>query len=120
MDALSYEPERWHMVLYKTVHGSHYIGRIVGLPNEEIQLHKGLVLINKKEVGLPEKLRNLGITYRDNHEFHKEKKEGLIVTHLMGENEYFVLGDNSAFSYDSRTFGGVKLVDIVSEVQKAE
>lgn len=72
------------------------IKRIIGLPNEIIECSDGVIYINGK-------------VYDDKYasnatEDFKEVK--------LGEDEYFVLGDNRGVSLDSRTFGAFKKSDI--------
>jgi len=74
-----------------------YIKRIVGLPGEEIDIRDGYVYIDG--VKLDEPYVTPGIT-----------EDGSISTPIViGENKYFVLGDNRQNSRDSREIG---LIDI--------
>lgn len=115
--AFSYQPERWDVVLYKNRGGGALVGRIVGIPQENIQLIDGELYINDAIQPLPAKLTQAGIRYRAADEFRK-KKEGKIVTHQTGPDEYFILGDNTAASFDSRYFGPVPREFIISSVLK--
>lgn len=74
--------------------------RIIGLPNETVQIKNGLVYINDEPIEDPfkrEEMLDAGIA---------ENK----IT--LGEDEYFVLGDNRNNSNDSRYFGTIKKDDI--------
>ena len=74
------------------------IRRVIGLPGEEIQISKGVVYINGKMLdvsGYTSEITSDGIA-----------GDAL----LLGDDEYFVLGDTPANSEDSRssTIGAVK------------
>lgn len=74
-----------------------YIKRVIGLPNEYIQIDNGSVFVNGKR--LEEDYANSSYTYTG------DKTEWFI-----GEGEVFVLGDNrkEGASKDSRIFGPIK------------
>ena len=76
------------------------VKRIVGLPGESVQLWRGRVFINRKmlvEPYLPK------CTYTCPTQGFKRG-----ATFILGEKEYFVLGDNRLNSADSRTYGAVE------------
>jgi signal peptidase I len=80
-----------------------YIKRIVGLPNEVIEIKEGYLWVNgvkQTESFLPEQ----GKTYTD-------------FSIKLQNNEYFVLGDNRLHSADSREFGPITKEDIIGKVQ---
>jgi len=106
------EIERFDVVEIEMVYNGKeekYLKRIVGLPGEKIRYIDGDVYINDVLVENP---------------YVKYKYEGgrdLTYTAItLGENEYFVLGDNQAVeedkttSCDSRFFGAVKDNEIVA------
>jgi len=72
------------------------IKRIVGLPGEMVHLKHGYVFINRRillEAYVPKRV----------YTFPREREEACI----LGEEEYFVLGDNRPTSTDSRTYGPI-------------
>lgn len=75
------------------------IKRVIGLPNETIQIADGKVLVN----GVV-----LGETYCGDTNFAGEASE----PYLLADGEYFLMGDNRDDSEDSRAYGGVLLENI--------
>ncbi len=68
----------------------YYIKRVIGLPGETVQIRNGAIYID-------------GVML-DEYTFDKIETEGLAETpYLLGEDEYFVLGDNRNNSEDSRS-----------------
>lgn len=66
-----------------------YVKRVIGLPGETIQIKDGLVYINNKKI--------------DMGDLDKVLQPGLAKHPItLGKDEYFVLGDNSTGSEDSR------------------
>ncbi len=110
MDRLLYhfkEPERGDIIIFlpRSDASQYYMKRIVALPGETVQIKDGLLYINGEvqmsEEGL-EKILNPGLA--------KEKI-------VLGEDEYFVLGDNRNNSEDSRfsSVGNVKRGNIIGK-----
>lgn len=118
VDELSYrfrQPQRGEIIVFKYPKNpsQRYIKRIVGLPGEEIEIKNSEVLISGKVLDeskyLSEKVKTKLIDREilPNYEFTK-------IT--LGKNEYFVLGDNRFFSYDSRYWGSVPKENIIGRV----
>ncbi len=87
------EPERFDVIVFsqsKSGHGYYNIKRVIGLPGETVEIVNGEVYINGvklQEVIPVEKMRVAGLADK---------------AILLGENEFFVLGDNRNYSEDSR------------------
>ena len=113
MDKLSYrfhDPERYDIIIFPGPEefGQHpyYIKRIIGLPGETIQIIDGMIYIN-------------GSVYLETQGFPQMENAGMAAQEItLGEDEYFVLGDNRNQSEDSRfaDMGNVKLEDIEGKV----
>lgn len=86
-----------------------FIKRVIGLPNERIDIKNGNVTIfnsdNPEGMVLDEK------EYLSNLEFTRGES-----TYTLKEDEYWVLGDNRAHSSDSRTWGPVPEENIIGKV----
>lgn len=84
----------------------YYIKRIVGLPGEKIEIQDGKILVNGKEI-------------KERYDATQIEDAGLLSEPMkLGNNEYFVLGDDRQNSEDSRSteIGNVKRTDIAGKV----
>jgi len=73
---------------------------VVGLPNERIVIRDGRVYIfNEKHQD--------GLELKEDYLFPGLRTRGEIEI-ILGENEYYLLGDNRNVSLDSRVFGPVE------------
>lgn len=69
----------------------YYVKRVIGLPGDTISIQDGYVMIN-------------GILYDEDGKYDKMEDGGIAETEIiLGEDEYFVLGDNRNNSEDSRS-----------------
>ncbi|MBO6215592.1 MAG: signal peptidase I [Lachnospiraceae bacterium] len=96
VDKLSYhfrEPERFEVIVfpYRYAENTYYIKRIIGLPGESVWIDKeGNIYIN-------------GQVLEENYGLETIEYAGLAETPvLLGDDEYFVMGDNRNNSEDSR------------------
>lgn len=95
VDKISYrirDPKRYEIIVfpYKYEKDTYYIKRIIGLPGETVQVMDGYAYINGEKLS---------------ESYGKEVMEQAGIAKdpiVLGEDEYFVLGDNRNHSADSR------------------
>ena len=85
------------------------------MPNETIEFKDGCVLINGTKLEIPTILKDAGIQYRSAYEITKYDKLKNKV-YKTRRDEYFILGDNTYHSNDSRFFGPIKREEIGNKV----
>lgn len=100
------DPQRGDIVIFKTPNPEDldtlYIKRVIGLPGETVEIRAGQVFIHQE----------------DGQIFYLEEKDYLNETpnptapenntsYVLGEDEYFMMGDNRNYSDDSRSWGNV-------------
>lgn len=103
IDKISYklgDPKRDDVVVFRYPNDKtkFFIKRVIGLPNETIDIRGSLVTITNKENPLGFNLDEPYVKNISNNTTHFE---------LKGD-EYFVMGDNRTGSSDSRYWGAVK------------
>lgn len=86
----------------------YYIKRVIGLPEETVELKNNQVTIYNNE-------HPNGFALNENYLPKSLITDGQIKKKL-GKDEYFVLGDNRSVSYDSRRWGALPKNDIVGRV----
>ena len=94
------KPKRWDVIVfvYPVNPKKDFIKRLVGLPGETIQIKDGSVFINGEKLKAPK-------TIAERHYYNEGMYgEGLI---KIPDNTYFVMGDNTKNSKDSRFWGFV-------------
>lgn len=85
-----------------------WVKRVIGLPGDRISCHKDTVYVN----GVP-----LEEPYLDNDFAQNIRETNLVFTddfdeEVLGEDEYWVMGDNRIISFDSRDHGPFEREDI--------
>ena len=111
VDKLAYrlgEPERFDVIVFRDrrEEGRYYMKRIVGLPGETVQIADGRVTIDGVLLEEPSEREEI----RD----ARRASEPVV----LGQAEYFVLGDNRNGSSDSRDsdIGNVSAEQIIGRV----
>lgn len=110
MEKISYRmgvPKRFDVVVFSRRENYYLVKRVIGLPGETVQISaEGDIFIDgrllKEDYGM-EPIGDAGIA-----------ENGII----LGENEYFVLGDNRNHSADSRNtgIGNVSIDEITGKI----
>ncbi len=110
IDELSYrfrEPERGEVIVFHyRPTDDFFLKRVIGLPGERVKVDGNKVIVyndaNPQGMVLTES-------------YLTEETPGTI-TITLGQNQYFVMGDNRDASFDSRRFGAIDKADIVGRV----
>ncbi|MBI2888633.1 MAG: signal peptidase I [Candidatus Liptonbacteria bacterium] len=110
IDELTYRfraPERGEVVVFRYQHNqaTYFIKRIIGLPGERVQIKNNQISVTPQGATNPVALKELylppGVVTGGDAEY------------LLNDREYFVLGDNRSFSFDSRSWGFLEAKDMV-------
>lgn len=109
MNRLSYTltgPKRFDVVVFQREDKRTNVKRVIGLPGETVQIYGGYIFIGGERLEAENSLDEVSLA-------------GLAETPItLGENEYFLLGDNRDSSEDSRfiNVGNVKKEQILGRV----
>ena len=114
VDEISYRfapPARGDVIVFKYPldTSQYYIKRIIGLPNETIEIKDGQVVIYNKQ------FKDGIILDESSYLSANEMTLGEIKT-TVGADEYFVMGDNRGASSDSRRWGTLPEENIIGRV----
>lgn len=111
VNRLSYKigkPHRFDLVVFpfKYKDETQYVGRVIGLSGETVQIDGGKIYIN-------------GVKLEENYGNMEIDDAGLASNRIiLREGEYFILSDNRSSSLDSRepTIGNVQREDMIGKV----
>ncbi|HLD27266.1 MAG TPA: signal peptidase I [Patescibacteria group bacterium] len=109
VDEISYrfkEPNRGEVIIFHPPQDpqNYYIKRIIGLPGETVELTDGRIIIYNGQYPAGEQL--------DESQYLVKSRINEIAKVELGENEYYVVGDNRNNSLDSRRFGAIQFANI--------
>lgn len=87
------DPKRGDVIVFKapSLNKVDFIKRIIGLPKDHLVINDGKIYINDNLL----------------HEDYETQSTQSGVNIVIGEDQYFVLGDNRSASSDSRVFGPI-------------
>lgn len=102
VDELSYyfkTPERGSVLIFKYPkdQSKYFIKRVIGLPGEIVSLEDGKIIITNSE-------HPNGLLLEEPYVRYTKKETA---SYVLGQGEYFVMGDNRMQSADSRVWGPV-------------
>jgi signal peptidase I len=99
--------QRGDIVLMDDGREEYALKRIVGMPGETVHLWRGYVFINRFMIREP---------YLPKHTYTSPSQQTEVAVFELGQDQYFVLGDNRLSSIDSRIYGPVARGQIKSRV----
>ena len=113
IDELAYrfrEPGRGEVIVFRYPgdHRSFYIKRVIGMPGERVVIERDAVTVYLSDQ-----------TTKVLHEPYIDTLKGTFgrFEATLGIDEYFVMGDNRGFSFDSRSWGPITREDIIGLVR---
>ncbi|MCX6765255.1 MAG: signal peptidase I [Candidatus Nealsonbacteria bacterium] len=113
IDEISYrfrEPQRGQVIVFKYPQNEAqlFIKRIIGLPGEKIEITDNVIKVTQKNGQL--------LDLKETSYLPSSIETAGNINITLENNQYFVLGDNRQFSYDSRRFGVVNKNEIIGKV----
>lgn len=114
VDELTYrlrEPKRGEVIVFRYPEDERqfFIKRIIGLPGERVEISSGKILVLNGE-------NPTGIAL-DEPYISSPLDPSVEYDVTLGDEEYFVLGDNRPFSLDSRSWGPVVSREVIGMVR---
>lgn len=108
VDQLSYrfsEPKRGDVVIFRYPNNPKifYIKRVIGLPGETVHIDEGKTSVSKTD----------GSTVTLDESYVVAEDATYTIDATLGEDEYFVMGDNRPRSSDSRVWGPLPKKDMM-------
>lgn len=99
------EPARGSVVIirYPKDPSKFFIKRLIAFPNEDVEIRDGAVTIYNKD-------NPNGIALPDSYVVYKKRED---FSMKLGDDQYFVMGDNRAGSSDSRAWGTLPRENII-------
>ena len=114
-------PLRGDIIIFEKNDGTFFVKRVIGVPGDEVKIINDNIFINNKKFNY--KFNNSKILIENNGDIEylirpivENNKDVSFKIKVPPEN-FFVLGDNRGYSYDSRMFGLIKDEDIIGRVE---
>ncbi len=114
IDEISYRfnnPQRGDVIVFKYPldPSQYYIKRLIGLPGETVEVNGGRVKIYNAE-------HPLGFVLDESKYLASSVTTTGESKETLGSDQYFVMGDNRAASYDSRRWGPLSRDEVIGRV----
>lgn len=113
-------PKRWEIVTFSPPKSANpsggdatFIMRVIGLPGETVEFGSSGILIDGAKLNLPKKMKGIAYVGTDTFPNSKTVSPPKLV---LGSDDYFVLGDNSANANDSRFWGALSGTSITGRL----
>lgn len=99
---LFHPPQRGEVVVFRFPldPSRDFVKRVIAVPGDTVEIRGGVVYVNGRRLEEP---------------YTAEASVSSMGAHVLGVDEYFVLGDNRAHSNDSRSWGAVTSEDIIGK-----
>ncbi len=103
------QPRRKDVIvfIYPNDHKKDFIKRLVAVEGEEVEIKNGTIYINDKPLNEP--------LFNQNYYYNRGEYGAISKKILVPKDSFFVLGDNSASSQDSRYWGFVPKKNILGK-----
>jgi len=98
-------PKRWDIIVYERDKKRYLAHRVVGLPGEKIRIDNGEIFVNERRLKTPKSVQY--ISYIPKEMLVNSAAEPPFEIYDVPKDSYFVLGDNSGKSFDSRFIGSI-------------
>lgn len=110
VDEITYrfrEPQRGEVIVFRYPgnESTYYIKRIIGLPGERISIKNGEIAVYSGDYSKK--------TILEEYYLPSDIKTSNDKEIVIGNSEYFVLGDNRQYSFDSRNWGNLQKAEII-------
>lgn len=104
------DPQRWDIIVFKYPEdpSKDFIKRLIGLPGETVEIRDGSVFVNGIKQTPPEEIRS-------NVYYNSEPYGAINQKVVVPPDNFYVLGDNSMNSRDSRAWGFVPRKELVGK-----